>query len=135
MESATMVFGHAHQPLDGVFDPACGPVRFWNTGSWVYEPTLTSTDASLKYLEKAWPGTGIILDTEQAEPRLVAMLADQNPLSGGALAKDLRRPADHFSQRVPRYDAKLRRVGKSVFSGLGSQERHVARGFARQGVD
>ena len=108
METATMIFGHTHQPLEGVFDPASGPVRFWNTGSWVYEPTLGSKDAYVRYLQRAWPGTGIVIDTEQAEPRLVHMLADQNPLHGGTPAPGLRRPADQFTRRAGMYDARLR---------------------------
>jgi hypothetical protein len=112
MESATMVFGHTHQPLDGTFDPACGPVRFWNTGSWVYEPTLASSEAYMNYLERAWPGTGIVIDTEKPEPKLVEMLADQNPLSGGALPTDLHRPSQDRSQRLARYNEKLRRFAR-----------------------
>ena len=32
-----LVFAHTHQPLDGVCD-ASETIRFWNTGSWIYEP-------------------------------------------------------------------------------------------------
>jgi Calcineurin-like phosphoesterase len=66
-----MVFAHTHQPLDGICD-ASEAIRFWNTGSWIYEPPRG--DAAL-YEERAWPGTGVLIDTEQATPVLVEMLA------------------------------------------------------------
>lgn len=34
-----IVFAHTHQPLDGVTKPG-GGIRYWNTGSWIYEPDL-----------------------------------------------------------------------------------------------
>jgi UDP-2,3-diacylglucosamine pyrophosphatase LpxH len=107
--SATFVFGHTHQPLHGDFAAATGPVRFWNTGSWVYEPALASRDAYVRYLERAWPGTAVLIDTSQPEPQLVEMLADQNPLHGGKPEPGLRRPFDHFTEQAARYEAKLRR--------------------------
>jgi hypothetical protein len=32
-----IVFAHTHQPLDDVLGPS-GRCRYWNTGSWIYEP-------------------------------------------------------------------------------------------------
>jgi hypothetical protein len=37
-----IVFAHTHQPLAGATTPACSGTRFWNTGSWIYEPSLRS---------------------------------------------------------------------------------------------
>ena len=104
------VFSHTHQPLAGVTDPACPGVRFWNTGSWIYEPSLGNREDYVRYLERAWPGTAVLIDTDEPEPRLVECLADQNPLSG--LSRDevqLRRTVmDRFSERAARYAATLR---------------------------
>ncbi len=57
--------------------------RYWNTGSWIYEPDLGSRQAYARYLRYAWPGTAVVIDDEEPEPRLVELLADLNPLSGG----------------------------------------------------
>jgi hypothetical protein len=78
-----IVFAHTHQPLA---DVRCGngsPVRYWNTGSWIYEPDLGSRQAYGRYLRYAWPGTAIVIDDEERDPRLVELLADLNPLAGG----------------------------------------------------
>ena len=58
--------------------------RYWNTGSWIYEPDLGSRQAYARYLRYAWPGTAIVIDDEEPEPRLLELLADLNPLAGGA---------------------------------------------------
>ena len=111
--NATLVFAHTHQPLDGVFDPATGPVRFWNTGSWVYEPPLANRDSYLRYLRTAWPGTAVLIDTARAEPRVVEMLADLNPLSGPGAdpAPMLAGESLELARRAARYDAELRAEG------------------------
>ncbi|HEY6549783.1 MAG TPA: hypothetical protein VIY71_01135 [Solirubrobacterales bacterium] len=57
--------------------------RYWNTGSWIYEPDLGSRQAYARYLHHAWPGTAIVIDDEEPEPRLIELLADLNPLVGG----------------------------------------------------
>lgn len=57
--------------------------RYWNTGSWIYEPDLGSRQAYARYLRYAWPGTAVVIDDEEPEPRLVELLADLNPLHGG----------------------------------------------------
>lgn len=79
-ESGQLVFAHTHQPLAGACPDAERGLRFWNTGSWIYEPDLSSHQAYVTYLEQAWPGTGVLIDTDEPEPRLVEMLADRNPL-------------------------------------------------------
>ena len=84
-----LVFAHTHQPLDGVRTTPLegelpGDVRFWNTGGWIYEPTLGSLESYERYLRMAWPGTAVLVDTERSEPELVHCLADLNPLSAGA---------------------------------------------------
>jgi hypothetical protein len=77
-----MVFAHTHQPLDGVCDSS-ETIRFWNTGSWIYDPPRQSSDAYRRYLERAWPGTGVLIDTERESPELIEMLAEYNPLTPG----------------------------------------------------
>ena len=32
----------------------------------------------------AWPGSAVLIDDEEPEPRLLELLVDLNPLSGGA---------------------------------------------------
>ena len=39
--------------------PARPRTRYWNTGSWIYEPDLGSRQAYARYLRYAWPGTAI----------------------------------------------------------------------------
>lgn len=81
--SAKVVFAHTHQPLADVARRE-GQVRYWNTGSWIYEPDLSSHEAYVSYLRNGWPGTAILIDTDEPEPRLIEMLSDLNPLSGEA---------------------------------------------------
>ena len=57
--------------------------RYWNTGSWIYEPDLGSRQAYARYLRYAWPGTAVLIDEDQPQPQLLEMLADLNPLAGG----------------------------------------------------
>jgi len=78
-----IVFAHTHQPLA---DVRCGggpKTRYWNTGSWIYEPDLGSRQAYARYLRYAWPGTAVVIDDEEPEPRLLELLVDLNPLNGG----------------------------------------------------
>ena len=83
-ETDRIVFAHTHQPLDGVSAQTGPPgVRYWNTGSWIYEPDLSSPDAYARYLRNGWPGTAVILDTDEPEPRMLELMADLNPLDGG----------------------------------------------------
>ncbi len=82
-EAETIVFAHTHQPLADVCSSRGKRPRYWNTGSWIYEPDLGSRQAYARYLRYAWPGTAVLIDEDESEPRLVEMLADLNPLSGG----------------------------------------------------
>jgi UDP-2,3-diacylglucosamine pyrophosphatase LpxH len=82
-DAERIVFAHTHQPLA---DVRCGNgsrTRYWNTGSWIYEPDLGSRQAYARYLRYAWPGTAIVIDDEERAPHLVELLADLNPLHGG----------------------------------------------------
>jgi UDP-2,3-diacylglucosamine pyrophosphatase LpxH len=83
-QAERIVFAHTHQPLAGVRCAARSRTRYWNTGSWIYEPDLASRQAYGRYLRYAWPGTAIVIDDEEPEPRLLELLADLNPLNGGA---------------------------------------------------
>jgi UDP-2,3-diacylglucosamine pyrophosphatase LpxH len=83
-EADRIVFAHTHQPLAGVRSARDSRTRYWNTGSWIYEPDLGSRQAYARYLRYAWPGTAVVIDDEEREPRLVDLLADLNPLNGGA---------------------------------------------------
>jgi UDP-2,3-diacylglucosamine pyrophosphatase LpxH len=76
----TIVFAHTHQPLDGVPGPS-GKCRYWNTGSWIYEPDLTSQRAYASYLHNAWPGTAVLIDTDQDQPQLLRLREHLNPLN------------------------------------------------------
>lgn len=57
--------------------------RYWNTGSWIYEPDLGSRQAYARYLCCAWPGSAVVIDDEEPEPRLLELLDDLNSLNGG----------------------------------------------------
>jgi UDP-2,3-diacylglucosamine pyrophosphatase LpxH len=83
-EAGRIVFAHTHQPLACVQSGDDSRTRYWNTGSWIYEPDLGSRQSYARYLRHAWPGTAIVIDDEEPEPRLVELLADLNPLAGGA---------------------------------------------------
>lgn len=73
-----IVFAHTHQPLDGVTGPS-GRWRYWNTGSWIYEPDLSSHRAYAAYVRNAWPGTAVLIDTDKPEPRLLRLLEHLDP--------------------------------------------------------
>jgi hypothetical protein len=91
----SFVFAHTHRPLDGVEHYG---TRFWNTGSWIYEPELASRDDYARYLRRAWPGTLVVIDTDEAEPRLVRVLEpnERRELRAGV--------QDQFSARAAAYD-------------------------------
>jgi UDP-2,3-diacylglucosamine pyrophosphatase LpxH len=82
-ETDRIVFAHTHQPLAHVRSSGDPRTRYWNTGSWIYEPDLGSRQAYARYLRYAWPGTAVLIDDEASGPRLVELLADLNPLAGG----------------------------------------------------
>jgi len=81
-QAKQIVFGHTHQPLADVSVPG-STVRYWNTGSWIYEPDLSSRSAYANYLKRAWPGTAVLIDTATDAPRLLELRAHLNPLNGG----------------------------------------------------
>jgi UDP-2,3-diacylglucosamine pyrophosphatase LpxH len=74
-----IVFAHTHQALDGVTAPG-GSVRYWNTGSWIYEPELSSREGYLAYLRNGWPGTAVVIDSDEPQPRLLRLREHLNPL-------------------------------------------------------
>ena len=82
-EAETIVFAHTHQPLADVRCRRGTTTKYWNTGSWIYEPDLGSRQAYAGYLHYAWPGTAVLIDSEQEQPELLELLADLNPLAGG----------------------------------------------------
>jgi UDP-2,3-diacylglucosamine pyrophosphatase LpxH len=82
-ETDRIVFAHTHQPLADVRSSRDSRTRYWNTGSWIYEPDLRSRQAYARYLRHGWPGTAVLIDDDELEPRLLELLADLNPLSGG----------------------------------------------------
>ena len=82
-EAETIVFAHTHQPLADVCSTGRQRPRYWNTGSWIYEPDLGSRQAYARYLRYAWPGTAVLIDEDEPLPRLIELLADLNPLGGG----------------------------------------------------
>jgi len=82
-QAEKIVFAHTHQPLADVRRGGDGRARYWNTGSWIYEPDLGSRQAYARYLRYAWPGTAVLIDEDEPQPRLLELLADLNPLSGG----------------------------------------------------
>jgi UDP-2,3-diacylglucosamine pyrophosphatase LpxH len=82
--SERIVFAHTHQPLASVRSSADSRTRYWNTGSWIYEPPRGSRQAYERYLRYAWPGSAVLIDDEEPEPRLLELLVDLNPLAGGA---------------------------------------------------
>ena len=86
-EADQIVFAHTHQPLAAVRSSRDSRTRYWNTGSWIYEPDLGSRQAYARYLRYAWPGTAVVIDDEEPEPRLVEMLVDLNPLASTTSAQ------------------------------------------------
>ncbi len=83
-ETDKIVFAHTHQPVADVKVELTGDLRYWNTGSWIYEPDLGSHDAYVRYLRNGWPGTAVVIDSDEEAPRLIAPLEDLNPLEGGS---------------------------------------------------
>ena len=96
-DATKFVFSHTHQPLGGV---ASGELRFWNTGSWIYEPPLGRAEEFERYCRQAWPGTAILIDTDAAEPELIECLADQNPLHSNGRVELRQTVTDRFTDRA-----------------------------------
>ena len=85
-EANRIVFAHTHQPLADVRSSRDSRTRYWNTGCWIYEPDLSSRQAYARYLRYGWPGTAVVIDDDEAEPRLLELLADLNPAAAGSAA-------------------------------------------------
>ena len=64
-EAEKIVFAHTHQPLADVRSSRRRATRYWNTGSWIYEPDLGSRQAYARYLRYAWPGTAVLIDDDE----------------------------------------------------------------------
>lgn len=96
------VFAHTHQPLSGItLDGASAP-RFWNTGSWIYEPPAGSVAEYLDYLDHNWPGSVIVIDSAECggEPQLIELLASDR----SALRARLRGPDPPTPSHLSRYE-------------------------------
>jgi hypothetical protein len=78
-EKNQVVFAHTHQPLEAA-TVAGSDIRYWNTGSWIYEPELSSRAGYLAYLRNGWPGTAVLIDSEEPQPRLLRLREHLNPL-------------------------------------------------------
>ncbi len=78
-----IVFAHTHQPLDGVRASDSG-VRYWNSGSWIYEPDLRSPAAYRAYVRNAWPGSAVLIDSDEPHPRLLRLREHLKPVAEGA---------------------------------------------------
>ncbi|MBV9048437.1 MAG: metallophosphoesterase [Solirubrobacterales bacterium] len=103
-----IVFAHTHQALDGVPGPA-GSIRYWNTGSWIYEPDLSSREAYLSYLRNGWPGTAVLIDSDEPQPRLLRLREHLNPLH--QMTEDDDHPRRHRIHRIGRGDDQPRARG------------------------
>ena len=102
-EASCLVFAHTHQPLDGVMvsETSARP-RYWNTGSWIYEPPTHSISEYLDYLDHNWPGSAVVIDSEDngGEPRLLELLASDR----SALQARFRSPDPPSPVHLPRYE-------------------------------
>ena len=78
-DTSQIVFAHTHQPVAAA-TVSGSSVHYWNTGSWIYEPDLSSRDTYLAYLRNAWPGTAVLIDSNEPEPRLLRLREHLNPL-------------------------------------------------------
>lgn len=111
-EARWLVFAHTHQPLDGVAASIAGAERrFWNTGSWMYEPPRDSTREYLHYLRHNWPGSVVVIDDETANgvPQLVELLAADR----AAVWARLRGADAPDASRLGRYEDVRRLIGRA----------------------
>jgi hypothetical protein len=74
IDAEHVVFGHTHRrgPMPGEAEWVAEDTRLWNTGSWVFTPTLVGTSARNS---PYWPGTIALVD-DAGPPRLVHLLDD-----------------------------------------------------------
>ena len=89
-----IVFAHTHQPLDGVRASDSG-VRYWNSGSWIYEPDLRSPAAYRSYVRNAWPGSAVLIDSDEPHPRLLRLREHLKPVAEGERSLMLREAAEY----------------------------------------
>jgi 3',5'-cyclic AMP phosphodiesterase CpdA len=110
-EARWFVFAHTHQPLDGVSagDTSVGPL-FWNTGCWIYEPPAGAAEDYLGYLENNWPGSAVVIDTEErgGEPQLLELLAADRT----ALRARFHGPDPPIPEQLRRYEDVRRLLGR-----------------------
>jgi Calcineurin-like phosphoesterase len=102
-EASWFVFAHTHQPLSGVSaTEARARPRFWNSGSWIYEPPADSVADYLDYLDHNWPGSAVVIDSEECggEPQLLELLAADR----SALRARFRGPDPPTPARLSRYE-------------------------------
>ena len=80
IDAQEIVYGHTHRPgplpADHDWDP-----RFFNCGSWLYEPNLLQTSAGES---PYWPGTLLMIE-DDAPPELRRLLLDASHTDLGAL--------------------------------------------------
>jgi hypothetical protein len=74
IDAEHLIFGHTHRrgPLQGEAGWRAGATSLWNTGSWVYAPTLLGATAAVS---PYWPGT-IALVSDEGPPVLRHLLDD-----------------------------------------------------------
>jgi len=111
-EARWLVFAHTHQPLDGAHASIPGSnLRFWNTGSWIYEPPRGTTRDYLHYLRHNWPGSVVVIDTESRDgaPRLLELLADDR----AAVQARLRGARPRDACPLHRYEDVRRFIGRT----------------------
>ena len=73
-----IVFAHTHRPFDDVRAPG-GKVRYWNTGSWIYEPTSARAMPTCPTCVTGGPGPRFS-SIPQPQPRLLRLREHLNPL-------------------------------------------------------
>ena len=78
IEAEHVIFGHTHRrgPLgdEPGWAASNGESCLWNTGSWLYSPTMLASTASRS---PYWPGT-ICIVGEEGEPELRHLLDDRS---------------------------------------------------------
>ena len=75
-----IVFAHTHQPLDGVVGPSttCPLLELRARGST--SPTYARTAAYRAYLRNAWPGSAVLIDSDEPQPRLLRLREHLKPV-------------------------------------------------------
>lgn len=75
-DATDVVFAHTHRPLAGA-QVEGSPVRYWNTGSWLYLPPSNDPASAEfdRYVRDAWPGTAVLVDSDAPHPQLLSVYA------------------------------------------------------------